>query len=146
MSQKPKTVLIVDDDEGMRDTLTAILKRDYRVLRVASGEAALPVLNREDVDIILLDIRLPGISGFEVCKMLRADPATRDLGILMVTALDQPADVERAVEAGTDDFLTKPINKAELLLRLEALLASRAHPFGLERTRVYIDRVQRGGR
>ena len=66
MSHKPKTVLVVDDDEGMRDTLTAILKRDYRVLRATSGEAALPLLNREDVDIVLLDVRLPGISGFEV--------------------------------------------------------------------------------
>ena len=63
MSPKPKTVLIVDDDEGMRDTLTAILKRDYRVLRVSSGEAALPILNREDIDLMLLDVRLPGISG-----------------------------------------------------------------------------------
>jgi DNA-binding response OmpR family regulator len=59
MSHKPKTVLIVDDDEGMRDTLTAILKREYRVLRVSSGEAALPILNREDVDLMLLDVRLP---------------------------------------------------------------------------------------
>ena len=71
MSPKPKTVLIVDDDEGMRDTLTAILKREYRVLRVASGEAALPILNREDVDLILLDVRLPGISGFEVLRIVR---------------------------------------------------------------------------
>jgi Response regulator containing CheY-like receiver, AAA-type ATPase, and DNA-binding domains len=59
MSHKPKTVLIVDDDEGMRDTLTAILKREYRVLRVSSGEAALPILNREDVDLMMLDVRLP---------------------------------------------------------------------------------------
>ncbi|MBM3770770.1 MAG: response regulator [Acidimicrobiia bacterium] len=65
MQHKAKTVLIVDDDEGMRDTLTAILKWEYRVLRVGSGEAALPVLNREDVDLVLLDVRLPGISGFE---------------------------------------------------------------------------------
>jgi DNA-binding response OmpR family regulator len=69
MSHKPKTVLIVDDDEGMRDTLTAILKRDYRVLRVASGEAALPILNKDDVDLVLLDVRLPGISGFEVLRI-----------------------------------------------------------------------------
>ena len=57
MTHKPKTVLIVDDDEGMRDTLTAILKREYRVLRVMNGEAALPVLNRENVDLVLLDVR-----------------------------------------------------------------------------------------
>ena len=71
MSDRRKTLLIVDDDEGMRDTLTAILKREYRVLRVASGEAALPVLNREDVDLVLLDVRLPGISGFEVLRIVK---------------------------------------------------------------------------
>ena len=71
MNQKTKTVLIVDDDEGMRDTLTAILKREYRVLRVASGEGALPVLNRENVDLMLLDVRLPGISGFEVLRIVK---------------------------------------------------------------------------
>src|SRR5437588_7804836 len=69
MTHKPKTVLIVDDDEGMRDTLTAILKREYRVLRASSGEAALPILNREDVDLMLLDVRLPGISGFAVLRI-----------------------------------------------------------------------------
>ena len=58
---------------------------------------------------------MPRLTGFEVCKRLRADPATRDIAVLMVTALDQPSDVDRAVEAGTDDFLTKPINKTELL-------------------------------
>ena len=74
MSLKPKTVLIVDDDEGMRDTLTAILKREYRVLRVSSGEAALPILNREDVDLMLLDVRLPDGNGVEVFyEMPRAE-------------------------------------------------------------------------
>ena len=66
---------------------------------------------------------MPKISGFEVCKRLRADPATRDIAVLMITALDQPSDIDRAVEAGTDDFLTKPINKTELLLRVRARLA-----------------------
>ena len=59
---------------------------------------------------------MPKMSGFEVCKRLRANPATKDVAVLMVTALDQAADVERAVDAGTDDFLTKPVNKTELLL------------------------------
>ena len=63
-----------------------------------------------------------------MCRRLRADPATRDIGVLMVTALDQSTDVETAVESGTDDFITKPINKTELLLRVRALLESRARP------------------
>jgi DNA-binding response OmpR family regulator len=71
---------------------------------------------------------MPKISGFEVCKRLRTDRATRDTAVLMITALDQASDVERAVEAGTDDFLTKPINKNELLLRVRSLLKSRQTP------------------
>ena len=71
MSERRKTVLIVDDDEGMRDTLTAVLRRDYRVLRAATGEAALQIMEKEDVDLMLLDVRLPGISGFEVLKIVK---------------------------------------------------------------------------
>src|ERR687888_565642 len=94
MTQKPKTVLIVDDDEGMRDTLTAILKREYRVLRVSSGEAALPILNREDVDLILLDVRLPGISGFEVLRIVKENYSLVE--VLMISAI---TDIETAVQA-----------------------------------------------
>src|SRR5438552_2955536 len=68
---KPKTVLVVDDDEAMRDTLYAILKRDYRVQRAPAGETALAMLNREDVDLMLLDVRLPGIDGFEVLRIVK---------------------------------------------------------------------------
>ena len=64
---------------------------------------------------------MPRISGFEVCKRLRADPATADIVVLMITALDQPSDIDRAVEAGTDEFLSKPINKSELILRVRSL-------------------------
>jgi PleD family two-component response regulator len=95
-------------------------------------------------DLILLDIMMPRISGFEVCKRLRADPATRDIAVLMITALDQRSDVDRAVEAGTDDFLTKPINKSELLLRVRALLQSRQTKRDLDRALAYIEAVDRG--
>jgi DNA-binding response OmpR family regulator len=87
---------------------------------------------------------MPRISGFEVCKRLRADAATRNVAVIMVTALDQSSDMERAVEAGTDDFLTKPINKTDLLLRVRNLLQSRnrSEP---ERTLSYINAVGRAG-
>jgi DNA-binding NtrC family response regulator len=94
MSLKAKTVLIVDNDEGMRDTLTAILKREYRVLRVASGESALPILNREDVDLVLLDVKLPGISGFEVLRIIKENYSLVE--VLMISASN---DVETAVQA-----------------------------------------------
>jgi DNA-binding response OmpR family regulator len=87
---------------------------------------------------------MPKLSGFEVCRRLRADPATRDVAVLMVTALDQATDVETAVEAGTDDFIIKPINKTELLLRVRAMLESRSRSTDLERTLAYLGRVQQG--
>jgi DNA-binding NtrC family response regulator len=105
MTHKPKTVLIVDDDEGMRDTLTAILKREYRVLRVSTGEGALPILNREDVDLMLLDVRLPGISGFEVLRIVKENYSL--IEVLMISAIN---DVETAVTAmkyGAYHYVTK---------------------------------------
>jgi DNA-binding NtrC family response regulator len=112
MNSKPKTVLIVDDDEGMRDTLTAILKREYRVLRVASGEAALPILNREDVDLILLDVRLPGISGFEVLRIVKENFSLVE--VLMISAIN---DIETAVQAmkhGAYHYITKDFDYDQL--------------------------------
>ena len=84
---------------------------------------------------------MPRLSGFEVCKRLRQSPATRDIGVIMITALGQPADVDRAVDAGTDDFLTKPINQAELLIRIRALLKSRKQTDDLPRALEYIRAV-----
>jgi two-component system, NtrC family, response regulator AtoC len=112
MTHKPKTVLIVDDDEGMRDTLTAILKREYRVLRVASGEAALPILNREDVDLMLLDVRLPGISGFEVLRIVKENYSL--IEVLMISAIN---DIETAVQAmkhGAYHYVTKDFDYDQL--------------------------------
>ncbi len=112
MPNKPKTVLIVDDDEGMRDTLTAILKRDYRVLRAASGEAALPILNREDIDLILLDVRLPGISGFEVLRIVKENYSLVE--VIMISAVN---DIETAVQAmkhGAYHYITKEFDYDQL--------------------------------
>src|SRR5881628_898940 len=105
MSPKPKTVLIVDDDEGMRDTLTAILKREYRVLRVSSGEAALPILNREDVDLVLLDVRLPGISGFEVLRIVRENYTLVE--VIMISAINEIETAVQAMKHGAYHYVTK---------------------------------------
>jgi len=112
MTSKPKTVLVVDDDERMRDTLTSILKRDFRVLRVASGEAALPVLNRDDVDLLLLDVHLPGISGFELLRIVRENYNLVE--IIMISSIN---DVETAVQAmkhGAYHFVTKDVDHEQL--------------------------------
>jgi DNA-binding NtrC family response regulator len=105
MSHKPKTVLIVDDDEGMRDTLTAILKREYRVLRVSSGEAALPILNREDVDLMLLDVRLPGINGLEVLRIVKENYSL--IEVVMISAINEIETAVQAMKCGAYHYVTK---------------------------------------
>jgi two-component system response regulator AtoC len=112
MSHKPKTVLVVDDDEGMRDTLTAILKRDYRVLRVATGEAALPVLNREDVDLILLDVRLPGISGFELLRIVRENYSL--IEVIMISAINEVETAVQAMKHGAYHYVTKDFDYEQM--------------------------------
>jgi two-component system, NtrC family, response regulator AtoC len=112
MTLKPKTVLIVDDDEGMRETLTAILKREYRVLRVASGEAALPILTREDVDLILLDVRLPGISGFEVLRIVKENYSL--IEVLMISAINEIETAVQAMKHGAYHYVTKDFDYDQL--------------------------------
>src|SRR5437870_2269153 len=112
MTHKPKTVLIVDDDEGMRDTLTAILKREYRVLRVSSGEAALPILNREDVDLMLLDVRLPGISGFEVLRIVKENYSLVE--IIMISAINEIETAVQAMKHGAYHYITKDFDYDQL--------------------------------
>jgi DNA-binding NtrC family response regulator len=96
MSERRKTLLIVDDDEGMRDTLTAMLRRDYRVLRAATGEFALQIMEKEDIDLMLLDVRLPGISGFEVLKITRENyPYIEIIIISVIRELDAAIEAMR---------------------------------------------------
>ncbi len=134
----PPRVLVAEDNPHGAELLEAYLSdTDYEVRTAADGEATLRLVREWQPDLILLDIMMPKLSGFEVCKRLRLDPATRHTPVIMITALDQTSDVERAVEAGTNDFLTKPINKAELLLRVKAMLA---HPDPID----YINAVQGG--
>src|SRR5580704_2161293 len=108
MSAKPARVLIADDNPEGVELLEAYLDgTDYDVETAADGEDTLRKVQSFTPDLLLLDVMMPKISGFEVCKRLKADPNTRDIVILMVTALDQQHDIGRAVEAGTNDFLTK---------------------------------------
>jgi DNA-binding response OmpR family regulator len=139
---RPRILIADDNPQGLELLEAYLAAEDYEVRTAADGEQTLRLLAQWRPDLLLLDIMMPRISGFEVCKRLRGDPATRDTAVLMVTALDQPSDVERAVEAGTDDFLTKPINKAELLLRVRAAIKSRRTGRELDRALAYIDAVQ----
>ena len=125
MSDRPK-VLVVDDTPNnvklLADLLTA---RDYDVRTAASGAEALEQLGEYGPDIVLLDVVMPGMSGYEVCRKIREDPATRLLPVVMVTALDPAEERVKGIEAGADDFLSKPINTAELLARVRSLLRIR---------------------
>jgi two-component system alkaline phosphatase synthesis response regulator PhoP len=141
----PARILIADDNPQGVELLEAYLAAgDWEVRIATDGEQTLSLVKSWEPDLILLDIMMPRISGFEVCKRLRANEATRKIAVLMITALDQPSDVDRALEAGTDDFLTKPINKAELLLRVRSLLQSRQIKRDLDRALAYIEAVDRG--
>ncbi len=138
-------VLIADDNPQGVELLEAYLAdTGYEVETSYDGDETLRKVREWRPDLVLLDIMMPKTSGFEVCKRLKADPATRGVAVLMITALDQPSDVERAVDAGTDDFLTKPINQTDLLRRVRALLESRGRTGDLERAIAYMEAVDRG--
>jgi two-component system alkaline phosphatase synthesis response regulator PhoP len=138
-------ILIADDNQLNAELLDAHLDGSgFDTKLVYNGEDAIVAAREWKPDLILLDVMMPKLSGFEVCRRLRADPATKGVSILMVTALDQATDVETAVDAGTDDFITKPINKAELRLRVDAMLVSRNEATDADRALAYIRRVQQG--
>jgi len=132
-------VLIADDNEPTRELLEVFLADiDCEITTAVDGRDTLDKVAAFHPDVILLDVMMPKLSGFEVCQRLKGDPATSPIMILMVTALGELGDIERAVEAGTDDFLSKPVNKVELVKRVENMLKLRHVSDELERLRNYI--------
>ncbi len=112
MNRATKTILICDDDQGMRDTLTAILKRDYKVVSVSSGEAALRLLKDEDVDLVLLDVRLPGISGFDVLRIVKENYSL--IECIMISAINEVETAVQAMKHGAYHYITKDFDYDEL--------------------------------
>ena len=136
-------ILIADDNQANRELLEAYLASVQCDTEIAvDGQDTLEKVKSFQPDLILLDIMMPKLSGFEVCKKLKQDPATRRIMILMVTALNELGDIERAVAAGTDDFLSKPVNKVELLKRVDNMLRLKDVTDENERLRQYIQKME----
>lgn len=139
-------VLIVDDNEQNLELIQAYLEDLGCQIRTArDGLEALKSVETEQPDMILLDVMMPRMSGFQACSRIKANPQTRDIPVVMITALNEVGDVERAVESGADDFLTKPVNKLELLTRVRSLLRVRQLKRQLDRTLEQMRRLGAGG-
>lgn len=136
-------ILIADDNQPNCELLDAYLADlDCEVAMAADGLDALNKVKSFQPDLILLDVMMPKLSGFEVCRKLKDDKETRSIMILMVTALNELGDIERAVQAGTDDFLSKPVNKLELVKRVENMLKLKHISDDYERLRQYIEKME----
>ncbi|HBT76612.1 MAG TPA: two-component system response regulator [Planctomycetaceae bacterium] len=142
----PHKILIADDNAVNVELLDAYLADfDYEIETAGDGAETLEKVASFGPDLILLDIMMPRYSGFEVCEKIKNDPATRGIMVLMVTALSELGDIEKAVSAGCDDYLSKPVNKLELLKRVENMLKLRSVTDELDRLRKYIDEMEERG-
>jgi two-component system alkaline phosphatase synthesis response regulator PhoP len=141
---KPAVILVVDDNRENLELLEAYLEDiDCRAIPASDGPEALEIVKNDKPDLILLDIMMPKMSGFEVCRRVKNDPATSHIPIIMVTALNEFGDMQRAVDCGTDDFVSKPVNKIELLTRVKTMLKLKHLTDKLERTLAYLAEVEK---
>ena len=137
------TVLVVDDNPQNVELLTAFLESlPVKLITAHDGVDALEKVAQHNPDLILLDVMMPRMSGFQVCRKVKADERTKDIQVLMVTALNELGDIEQASECGTDDFVSKPVNKFELLTRVKSLLRVRHLKNELERALTYLNEVE----
>jgi len=121
-----KKILIVDDQPEVRELVEVTLRiGDYKILQASSGDEALRIARAERPDLMLLDVMMPNssVDGFEVCRLLKSDPATRNINIVMVTARGQETDKEIGWKAGADDYFTKPFSPLQLMGKVEELLS-----------------------
>jgi len=122
MNKQKPTILVVDDDESMRDTLEAILKNDFNVLKVANGKSAIATINKKDVDVVLLDIRLPDINGLDVLKEIKE--SCEDVDVIMISAVKEIDTAVKAIKLGAYDYITKEFDYDDLTTRINRLIES----------------------
>src|SRR5215218_1576669 len=137
------TILIVDDNPQNVELLQAFLESlPVKLITAFDGVEALRKVEQFHPDLILLDVMMPQMSGFQVCRHIKSDAKTKDIQVLMVTALNELGDIEQANEVGTDDFVSKPVNKIELLTRVKSLLRVRHLKSELERALTYLNEIE----
>jgi CheY-like chemotaxis protein len=140
----PNKILIADDNQANVELLDAYLVNvDCEIEVAVDGQDTLDKVQSFQPDLILLDVMMPKLNGFEVCRQIKDNPETRRIMVLMVTALNELGDIERAVEAGTDDFLSKPVQKVELLKRVQNMLRLKDVTDEVERLRRYIEEMDK---
>jgi two-component system cell cycle response regulator len=136
-------ILVVDDEAAIREYEATLLSElGHEVLAAADGAEALRLAREKQPDLVLLDIMMPELSGIEVCRQLRADPRTRDVRVIVVSAVDAKRALEESIIAGADDFLAKPINALELMVRVRSILRVRNIPDEEERLEAYVKNLQ----
>jgi two-component system phosphate regulon response regulator PhoB len=122
-----KNILLVDDEKNIRELLDYNLKKEgYNTFKAATGEHALEIAGAEKIDLVILDLMLPGIDGLEVCKILKNEDETSSIAIIMLTAKEEESDVIVGLELGADDYITKPFSPKVLLARIKAVLRRKA--------------------
>ena len=142
-SETTNRILIADDNVANRELLEAYLaETDCEIETSVDGQDTLDKIASFEPDVVLLDVMMPKLSGFEVCKKIKDNPETARVMVLMVTALNELGDIERAVAAGTNDFLSKPVQKVELLIRVENMLKLKGVKDELKRLQQYIQSME----
>jgi len=142
--ERTPLVLVVDDNQQNLELLLAYLEdMSCETVPAQDGPQALKIVAESPPDLILLDVMMPKMSGFEVCKRIKNDPKTTDIPIIMVTALNEFGDIERGIDSGTDDFISKPVNKLELTTRVKTMLKLKHLSDKLERTLAYLSEIEK---
>jgi len=146
-SEMLPTILVVDDNQQNLELIQAYLEDiECKTTAATDGIEALEIVARNKPDLVLLDVMMPKMSGFEVCRRLKNGPATCDIPIIMVTALNEFGDIERGIDSGADDFVSKPIHKLELLTRVRTMLRLKHLSDRLQRTLAYLGEVEKESR